>query len=410
MTQTEQNQFRTVVTRSRALAVIGLVLSVNFVLSLINPFARTSINELPKDHSWISWAVHDYASLKTQPDVVYIGSSLLLHPLTMLDAHHLNKPMDYTEHHRSVYTEDKIAKKSGKTQSTCFNFAMPGGMVSDDWLITESVLTGEKKPKVIVLGLCARDFIDNKVRCAGVTPTFKYLGKLVKLDSVIDLALPHITDRTDYAIGKIAYLWESKPAVQGLLAEAARNLFKNNEPTSSSGNRFTAAQLEQLLTSDMSSELERGMMVEPPDRERQFSDNTGEYADRYKGRHDSLFAVEKQFFDKLLATAKKNDVEVVVVNMPLTSLNVRMMPPGIYDEYLEVLQSTTDKYGFTFANLNDDTRFPASLFYDTVHMNSVGGQRFVDAVVDVIYANKQCAERLREPNKSGIATGGTSQI
>ncbi|MDZ4835245.1 MAG: DUF1574 family protein [Candidatus Melainabacteria bacterium] len=408
MSKTDKNQFKTVVTKSRALAVIGLVLAVNLALSLTNPFAKTSIEELPKDHSWISWSVHDYASQTKAPDVVYVGSSLLLHPLTMLDAHHLKKPMDYADHHRSVYTEERIAAKVGIPSASCFNFAMPGGMISDDWMIVESVLTGKRKPKVIVLGLCARDFMDNKVRCPGVTPTFKYLSKLINIDPIVDLALPNIMDRTDYLIGKVAYLWQAKPVVQGLLSDVARRI-AGGSSGAAGGNGFTPEQLDKLLTADMASELERGMLVEPPDRERQFSDNTKEYSERYKSRHDSLFKVEKQFFDKLLDTAKKNDVRVVVVNMPLTSLNVRMMPPGIYDEYLEAVRTSTEKRGFVFANLNDDTKFPSSLFYDTVHMNSVGGQRLVDAVVDVIYQDKICIEKLRQPeaNGSGIADGGS---
>lgn len=398
----------TVVTKSRAIAVVAMVLIVNAVVAFLNPFAKTSLAELPKDHSWISWTMADYVAQPKTPDLVYIGSSLVLHPLTMLDAHHLNKTVDYTDHHRSLYTEDRLAEKLG-VKPTCYNFAMPGGMISDDWIILESLIRGNKKPKVVVLGLCARDFMDCKVRCPGATPSFKYLSKVIDLQPVLDLALPNLTDRTDFVIGKIAYLWEAKPAVQALLSERVKALLGRTAETSQTSN-FTAKQLDELLTADMSAELERGMMVEEPDKERAFSDNTLEYMQRYKHKHEKLFDVEKQFFEKLLVTAKANDVRVVVINMPLTSLNVRLMPSGTYDEYLAIVQGLTKKYGFVFENLNDDSRFPSSVFYDTVHMNSVGGRRLVDALVQVLSDDKLCAEALVSPNVDGIASGGAQQL
>jgi hypothetical protein len=409
MTPTAKDNLKAVFTRSRAMAVIATVLLVNLGLAVANPFGKTQLADLPKDHSWISWTTSDFVNQPAVPDLVYIGSSLLLHPLTMLDAHHLKKPIDYADYHRSAYTEDRIADKLGVKKPVCFNFAMPGGMISDDWIIAEAIIRSNRKPKVLVLGLCARDFMDCKVRCPGVTPTFKYLSKVIELEPVLDLALPNLPDRTDFLIGKIAYLWDVKPAVQEFLGDQTRGIL-NQTGITNGGIRFSKEQLENLLTADMSSELERGMMIEEPDKERPFSDNTHEYLQRYKSRHESLFRVEKQFFEKLLASAKANDVRVVVVNMPLTSLNVKLMPPGIYDEYLDTVRTLAAKYDCVFENFNDDTRFPSSLFYDTVHMNSVGGQRLVDALVDAIYSDKICADRLRDENKNGIATGGNHAI
>jgi len=409
MSPHKSDNLKTVITQSRALAVIGIVLVVNLLLSFFDPFGKTTIAELPKDHSWISWTTQDFVNQPSPPDVVFVGSSLLLHPLAMLDSDHLNRKIDYAEHHRSAYAEDRIAQKMGIEKPICFNFAMPGGMISDDWIIVESILKGHRKPKVLVLGTCARDFMDNKVRCPGVTPTFKYLSKVIDLEPILDLALPNFADRTDFAIGKIAYLWDVKPAVQDCLSENARITLEDLSIVDG-GNRFTPKELDALLTADMSSELERGMMVEEPGKARPFADNTGEYAERYKARHENLFNVEKQFFDKLLATANANDIRVVVVNMPLTSLNVKMMPKGTYDEYLDTVRSLTSKYGCVFADLNDDTKFPSSLFYDTVHMNSNGGKRLMDAVVDLIYSDKICTKKLSGTNDRGIASGGGDSL
>ncbi len=398
------NTLKTICTRSRALAVIAVVLCINIGLSFINPLRKTNIQELPHDHSWLSWTTRDFAGQQQASDVVFLGSSLLLHPLCQLDAHFLKRPMDYVDHHRQSYSEHKLKERFGAKNPLCFTFAMPGSMISDDWIIMDTLLKGERKPKVVVLGISVRDFIDNKVRCPGSTPTFKYLSKLIDLDSILDLALPKLTDRTDYVIGKVAYLWGVKPGVQTYLSEKVRTV---SPPLASRGKKFTDKELEKLLTVDINSELERGMLVEPPDRDREFEDNTAEYSARYKTRHEDLFKLEKTFFEKLLVSAEKNDIRLVVVNMPLTSLNVKLMPPGVYDEYLETVRGLTEKHGFLFANFNDDTKFPSSLFYDTAHMNSSGGKRFVDAVIDLISHDNICATRLTGDTASGIANTGT---
>jgi hypothetical protein len=409
MKEPKPDNLKFVIAKSNALAAIGVVLLINFVFAYFNPFGKTTLSDLPKDHSWISWTTTDFVNQPVTPDIVYLGSSLLLHPLTMLDAHHLNKTVDYVDYHRSVYTEDRLGERMGVRKPVAFNFAMPGGMISDDWIITEAMVNSGKKPKVIVLGTCARDFMDCKVRCPGVMPTFKYLSKAIDMQPVLDLALPNLTDRTDFVIGKIAYLWDVKPAVQELLRSKTRDVLSSCGITNGAP-RFTPAQLDELLTADMSAELERGMMVEEPDKERPFADNTAEYLQRYKHRHEKLFAAERQFFERLLATARANDIKVIVVNMPLTSLNVKLMPPGTYDEYLETVQTLAHKYGAVFENFNDDTRFPSSLFYDTVHMNSVGGRRFVDALVDVMLSDKVCLKKLAAPASGGIAAGGSPPL
>ncbi|MBX9667123.1 MAG: DUF1574 domain-containing protein [Candidatus Obscuribacterales bacterium] len=403
MEKHEKTTFKTVCTRSRALAVIAVVLCINLCLSFVNPFRKTNIQELPHDHSWLSWTTRDFAGQQQASDIVFLGSSLLLHPLCQLDAHYLKRPMDYVDHHRQNYTEDKVKEKFGTKSPLCFTFAMPGSLISDDWIIMDSLLKGERKPKIVVLGISVRDFIDNKVRCPGATPTFKYLSKLIDLDSILDLALPNLTDRTDYAIGKVAYLWGVKPGVQTYLSEKVRSI---TPAIGYKGKRFTDEELEKLLTVDINSELERGMLVEPPDREREFEDNTAEYSARYKTRHENLFKLEKTFFEKLLVTAEEHNIRLVVINMPLTSLNVKLMPPGLYDEYLDTVRGLTEKHGFLFANFNDDTKFPSSLFYDTAHMNSSGGKRFVDAVIELISQDKICTTRLSNDTASGIANSG----
>lgn len=393
-------------TKSRAVSVIGVVLAVNFLFLCLNPFSRPTADKLPADHSWIYWTTRDYVRQPSSPDVVFLGSSLFLHPLAMLDSKHLNQTVDYVDHHHTVYAEDRIADKLGISKPQCFTFAMPGSLVSDDWIIFKTLMRGERKPKVLVLGLSMRDLIDNKVHCVGTTPTFKYLSKLIAMEPLLDIALPEPRDRTDYVLGKIAYLWGNKPNVQAILSDAARNFIDPSMRTVCSGKTFNNEEKEKLLTMNINAQLERGWMVEKPDKDREFNDNTEEYAARYHTRNEKIFSTEKEFFKRLMDSAKSSGVQVVVINMPLTNLNVKLIPPGVYDEYRQYVERVTKEHGFIYRDFYGDPRFTSNVFYDTAHMNAEGGKRLVDGIVDTLSADKVCSTNLRSGHHTGIAGSG----
>src|SRR5690606_8433265 len=104
--------------------------------------------------------------------------------------------------------------------------ALPGGMVSDDWIVSEALFKGAHKPSLIVLGLTARDFMDAKVKCAGVTPAFKNLRRFVDVDEVVDLALPQPRFKANYLTGKHLYLWGKQLELQVLASAATRSVVR----------------------------------------------------------------------------------------------------------------------------------------------------------------------------------------
>lgn len=372
------------VLKSHALSVFVVLLIINIALLGFNPFDKAKLENLPADHSWVYWMTRDLLKLNKAPDVVYVGSSLFMHPLTMQDARYLNRPIDYVDHHRSIYTEDKISEKLLIDKPICFNAGLPGNMVSDDWILIETLLKEDKVPKVIILGLTARDFFDCSVKYPAATPVFKYLSRLIDVEPIIDLAMPNLWERTDHAVAKIVYLWGNKPNVQTLLAENAKQMFLPLTDAICGGRQFSEAQREELLTMNINAQLERGWMVEPPDRDRDFVDNRREYTKRYRSRRPQMWNAQKEFFQRLLNTASDRNIQLVVVNMPITNLNVDMLPSGVYADYLEMVKTMTESKGFRFADLQDDNRFPGHFYYDTVHMNSRGGKELVHAIVEIL--------------------------
>src|SRR4051812_26813111 len=91
-------------------AVIALA-----ALALLDVSARLSYSFWNIDHfdspnkSWIWWAVSDFHKQSPTPDVVLLGSSLMLEALNSGDATYLHKPQNVSLHHTSSCLQDDLA-------------------------------------------------------------------------------------------------------------------------------------------------------------------------------------------------------------------------------------------------------------------------------------------------------------
>ena len=129
--------------KSSFLAALALFAVLSVGLSL-NQFEKLKPGDFPVN-TWTTWAISDFLQEKQKNDVVFLGSSLMLVPLDGVDADYLGKPIDASAHHRSLYFEDAFKKDSGHSLKS-YNFALPGEMPSDAYLITDFLLKQEKAP------------------------------------------------------------------------------------------------------------------------------------------------------------------------------------------------------------------------------------------------------------------------
>ncbi|MFX5972531.1 hypothetical protein ABTE98_19220, partial [Acinetobacter baumannii] len=79
-----------------------------------------------------------------------------------------------------ILLEKKLTENGGHEERV-FSFAVPGAMVSDMDLILDKVLTGPKKPSLIVYGVAPRDFMDDLAGGETKTATFQRLGDVSDL-------------------------------------------------------------------------------------------------------------------------------------------------------------------------------------------------------------------------------------
>jgi hypothetical protein len=386
--------------------VLGMVvlLAVNAVLLLCSPLANVDPDNLPAAHTWVWWATQEFLAQQKPPDVVLLGSSLVMHPVSRQEANFLGKDIDYVKHHRSNYMENLLAKR-GLPGAVCYNFALPGGMVSDDYMVARALLR-QRKPAVMVLGLSIRDFIDNGVHCAGSTPAFKYLKRFTPIDDLVDISMPQIWQRFDYLCGKWLYLWGKKLDLQVLLAEQTKAIVGPFYAKYFAPSQLAKADPSRSLPSNLRAEVEEGMMIVQHDMPYSFEDNSAEYRKRYRSPNASGVSVQNYFFKRLLELAQKENIQVVLVNMPLTPANHKLMPPGSYEQYMDTLRRASAEFGYPLIDLDGGNAFALADYYDTSHMNASGGKKLVNLLVDALVEQPQMVAAIKRGSSNAVANNG----
>jgi hypothetical protein len=128
-----------------------------------------------------------------------------------------------------------------------------------------------------------------------------------------------------------------------------------------------------------------------------------EYSRRYKFFNKQQFEKQKECFKSLVALCKQKGIKLYVVAMPITEDNRKLMPPELYSSYIDCLSSTTKAAGVPFLDLQKSGHYHNDEFYDTVHLNGDGGERFLATMSNMVVKGASAAE-LADAQKNGTAS------
>lgn len=405
--QAEQPQS---VWRSRFLWATIFLLVVDVALLVANPFGKVDPGKLPSPHSWEWWRTQSYLSAPKAPDVVLLGSSLVMIPTPMLDADYLNKSFDCVHHDHSIYMQDRLADLLGPKDLSCINFGLPGGMISDDYMVARYLLNNERKPKVVVLGITLRDFIEHHVQYPATSHPYRYFSQFMDVADIVDIAMPQVWQRADYLWGTNFVLWGKRLQMQAIADEASKNAIAPLQSKQVAVNPVTDAERNKTLAAKLKAIAEEGEFMMEPHKLTLFEDNTNEYRSRFRGDKSELFNAESQFLARLLKLLRDRNIEVLVANMPLMPANMSVMPPGMYDKYMAITKKLVTENNCKFLDLNDPTKFVLSDFRDTAHMNGNGGKKFIDSVDMAILQDPALRKALTNGEQQTSLAGRDSAI
>jgi hypothetical protein len=373
--------------------------------SAVNSYAPQVLGLSPyksANRSWVWWNVRDFSRLQAAPDIVLLGSSLMMAPLHGGDAVHLNSAQNVPLHHKSQLLEDLLKERFDRKYQT-FAFALGGEMVSDAWALSDTLLKGDRKPKVIIYGIAPRDFMDSALPSAASTEVYKYMSRIGDLSSVDKDAYSSFWQQGENALSKISFTYKHRPDFLYIQHRWAKELFRKLLGYKELELVNSPYHVRKQAFSELPEDNGPGsLFVDPPGPAQEpYEANLDEYRFRYRKVNLKQFNTQLSFLERLLALSERENIRVVLVNMPLTEDNINLMPPGFYQNYLNKVTALTTSHKALLLNLNDPKIFPQKYFTDSVHLNARGGEHFFQVLADRLKADPETAAIV---SQAGIAT------
>ncbi len=306
-----------------------------------------------------------YLNSNENPDVLLLGSSLWLFPSTRCDDQMAGKATCYDEwwynayvnnYDKSLYFQKQL--KDSKIDASVRNLAVSSSLVSDQNEILRTAIESGKHPKLIVCGLCPRDFIDAGVKEV-MTPTRLLLDEF-KADRTARPSVDLSVDGINQAKADVKHHFEKSLArARGVSDEYLRRAI--NHPES----------VEKIR-------------LDTTYRPNTFRD-LKTYKRIYGMKSREMLARQTEHLRKLTSFAKEHGVSVLLINMPLTSENTKNLDQSIYRDYVNAIQTVAKENHVAFLDLGSNSKFDNMKdFEDSCHLGISGGKKLFDAIVDKI--------------------------
>lgn len=353
---------------------------------------------LPQDFpylSWTGWTITDFLK-QPRANIVFLGSSLMLVPLDGVDADYLGHRIDGSQHHHSVYFEQKFKELTGLNLRT-FNFALPGEMPSDAYLIVKNLLTGPKKPDMIVYGVGPRDFLDNMLPSPAATDPYRFLSRFGDIAPIADRVMPDWQQRLDFDLGRACYFYGQRADLSAEGARSADALLNRLVPLPEKARTLSFDERRAILPDFRPWQILPGQAWFRPSTAAEranFVDNLSEYKKRYATMKWDTYISQMRFFADILNTAQENGIKVVVVTMPITELNRSLLSRVSWDAYHNGVITMAKRKGAYLIDFSHSKDFSQSDFGDTVHLHAGGGKRLLDLVAGQLSQNKSAVSEL----------------
>ncbi len=356
----------------RVAAVWALIIfaATNLVLWKVTGDEKSVSKDLWGGSGSIDLAVNGFKSLKQAPTVVLLGSSLMMFPFYAMDAEIDKNPGDIFHHHQSETLARQLAKDGFKDPSV-YSLAIFGQMASDAFIYVDEFLKGAKQPQWLVLGIAPRDFSDHDLPAPMATFTFKRLVGLSNFGRYSSLYLPQWQDKMEFVCSHVCYFYNRRWRLQQEFGKAVNKLY--------AGSGLAAQPPKETKVS----EADAGFMLSGTAEER-FNNSLKEYRRRYRDIGEKDLSVQMGFLDKLLADCHDRGIKVALINMPLTSANRDLLPPGFYDRFRGAIAERANSHDAKLLDLGASPEFDLKDFWDSTHLNHVGGHKLVQHLMSVI--------------------------
>jgi Protein of unknown function (DUF1574) len=380
-----------------------LALFILFAINLFGLVWQRSFNRQTGSAKSTNSLIDSFTVLQKSPNIVLLGSSLIKTPFWLSDMHYLSKTLSYDDYHCCSKLQSQLLDKELKGSSV-FDFGIPGAMVSDIYLLTEKLLVGPQAPKLVIYAIGPRDLNDRVITSEITTPTFD------RLFSPLDLGKNDWPYRMDFEqkvnllADRLFFAYRKRSQWQMSIASGVRrglDILSPKacpKPTSSNSIDFEAINTNNY----------KRYAAIAPEKQNEICWNWSikDYRARYANFNSEQFSKQLFFLKSLIATTKKRNIALLLVNMPLTPQNLELMPSSLYPSYIQSLRTVANSSQIPLIDLQNDRQFDQTCFYDTVHLNSIGGDR-LSSLFSKLISNTLCQANSKSAKLSLCETTQT---
>lgn len=357
----------------------------NFALSFYNPIDFDPYNFLYRGWTW--WGFNDMKKSTHVHNVALLGSSLMVSAVAGVDANYLNKTLDLSQYHKAKYLSDNLITRFGGTFN-CLNLSIPGQMPSDAYMTLKAMVATANRPDIVVYGVAPRDFIDSTMSSAADTEAFRFLRRIVHIDDVASHVFRTPYTRLEWFINRTFYVSEHAADFQLKFKEASEEIVNKLVVCPKTDTPFTWWNRIKLLPNYLPGEIRPLAVMTGPISEaearKRWINNAPEYVERYKHPDKYVYQTQFYFLQEIAKFCKKERIELVLVNMPITTYNINLLGPSRYMAYVGDLHVFSMKNNVAFYDMCTPSNYSQQDFHDSVHLNAYGGKKFFDQLVNIV--------------------------
>lgn len=317
--------------------------------------------------------IRGFEALKQKPDVILLGSSLVMFPFWAMDAAE-KKNIDDIFHYHGSEALKKQLKAAGCGQENIYSLAVFGQMASDAYLMTSEFVKGDKTPKVIIYGIAPRDFHDHSLSSPMATFSFQKIVNLSNFPNYASAFLPDFEKKADWLAMHLCYFYGKRWRLQMETDKAINKVYST---------LGIANPLDSAATKSDTATKGGGFNLEGSTEDR-WNNSVKEYQGRYKEITEKDHSLQMSFLARTLNNLRERGVKVVLVNMPLTKRNLEILPQGFYASYQKEIAKVADMPGVKLVDLGDSKDFDDNDYWDTTHLNHVGGHKLLNHIVPAV--------------------------
>jgi hypothetical protein len=336
-------------------------------------------NETGQHGPWSWWLARAFM-LNHPVDVVILGDSQVNAAIFQADAHATSEPIECLRDHQA-FSIRKDLKELGLSGVRALNLATPGSFASDQYFLSEALFP-IAPPKVVIVGVSPRFFLDSTLPSASATDSFKFFSPYVDLSPVADITFANPLEKFDSSLRNnlpTDQLHDS--IVTALTVNVAKVLPLKTVPQTTT--KEGTEPLNAVLNAE--GDMTPGKAVIRPNETPPFRDNTAEYVHRYSHiSFEQLFNQEK-FLSLFLMRQAQRGTKVIVVGMPSLKMSRDLLAQPFWLSFKKTLSDSCAANGAVWYDLIDDPRFTNDCYLDTVHLNPKGGELFAQSISKKLY-------------------------